>query len=234
MNCIILSQKESSLLLEELIRKTSSLNLVGTFIDPGSARIQPSKRQDIDLIFIDLDIPRMDPFEFINSLEYRPTIIMISSGDQNALKAFDFNVADYLTKPVTYSRFCKAVDKAMRYYSQREVTNSGDREIFIRKGSSLVKLKMKDIVYVEALENYVTVITNDQRFTLHFTMKGIENQLPSGIFIRIHRSFIVNKSMIHAIQEDTMDLHYGSTIKNIPVGKSFRDALLKDINLITK
>lgn len=234
MNCIIICHKETCLLLEEYVRKTSSLNLTGTFTDPGLAGTQLSKGQDIDLVFIDLDIPGMNAFDFINSLDHRPTIIMVSSGDQNALKAFDFNVADYLVKPVTYARFFKAVDKAMRYYSHKEITNSGDKEIFIKKGSALVKLKLKDIIYVEALENYVTVNTNDQRFTLHFTMKGIENQLPSGIFIRIHRSYIVNKSMIHAIKEDTLDLHFGKNLKNIPVGKSFRDALMSDINLIAK
>jgi DNA-binding LytR/AlgR family response regulator len=159
---------------------------------------------------------------------------MVSSSDQNALKAFDFNVIDYMLKPVTYSRFCKAVDKAIKYYSHKEVSNRGDNEIFIKKGSSLVKLKLKDIIYIEALENYATINTNDQRFTIHFTMKGIKNQLPSEIFIRIHRSFIVNKSMIHAIKEDTMDLHFGNSFKNLPVGKSFRDALLNDINLIAR
>jgi DNA-binding LytR/AlgR family response regulator len=159
---------------------------------------------------------------------------MVSSGDQYALKAFEFNIVDYLLKPVTYSRFCKAVDKAIRYYSRKEVSNSSDNEIFIKKGSALAKLKIKDIIYIEALENYVTLNTNDERFTIHFTMKGIENQLPSGVFIRIHRSFIVNKSMIQAIKENTIDLIVGDTFKNLPLGKSFRDSLLNNINLMAR
>ncbi len=234
MNCIIVADKASSILLEEFVGKSSSLNLVGTFSDSVSARNQLLKRQDIDLVFIDLDTLGTDSFDFINNLDNHPNIIMVSSSDQNALKAFDFNVIDYMLKPVTYSRFCKAVDKAIKYYSHKEVSNRGDNEIFIKKGSSLIKLKLKDIIYIEALENYATINTNDQRFTIHFTMKGIENQLPSEIFIRIHRSFIVNKSMIHAIKEDTMELHFGNSFKNLPVGKSFRDALLNDINLIAR
>jgi DNA-binding LytR/AlgR family response regulator len=159
---------------------------------------------------------------------------MVSSSEQNALKAFECNVVDYLIKPVTYSRFCKAVDKAIRYYSRKEISNSGDNEIFIKKGSSLVKLKLNDIIYIEALENYVKLNTSEEKFTINFTMKAIENQLPSRIFIRVHKSFIVNKSMIHAIKEYYLELIIGDELKNIPIGNSFMDPLLNSINLIAR
>jgi DNA-binding LytR/AlgR family response regulator len=97
-----------------------------------------------------------------------------------------------------------------------------------------VKLKLRDIIYIEALENYVTLNTNDDKFTIHFTMKAIENQLPSGVFIRVHRSYIINKSMIQTIQENSLDLNVGGSLKNIPVGKSFRDTLLNDINVMAR
>jgi DNA-binding LytR/AlgR family response regulator len=109
-----------------------------------------------------------------------------------------------------------------------------DEEIFIKKGSSLVKLKLREIVYIEALENYVTLNTNDDKFTIHFTMKAIEHQLPSGVFIRIHRSYIINKSLIQSIKENSLDLKVGGTLKCIPVGKSFRDSLLNDINVMAR
>jgi DNA-binding LytR/AlgR family response regulator len=234
MNCIICSDKMSSKFLEEFVAKSSLINLVGTFSDSASVKDQLSKRQDIDLIFLDLEILDMDSFDFISSLEYQPNIIMISSGEENAMKAFDFSVVDYLLKPVTYSRFCKAIDKANRYYSCKEVSNSDDNEIFIKKGSSLVKLKLKDIIYIEALENYITLYTKDEKFTIHFTMKAIENQLPSGIFIRVHRSFIVNKSNIQKITENSLELIIGNQQKTIPIGNSFKDPLLKAINVITR
>ena len=234
MNCIICANKNSCKLLEEFVGKSSSLNLIGTFSDSVSIRGQLSKRQDIDLIFLDVDIPEMDVFNFINSFDYRPNIIIVSSDDKYALKAFEFNIVDYLLKPVTYSRFCKAVDKAMRFYSRREIRNQGDNEIFIKKESSLIKLKIKDIIYIEALENYVTLATIDKKFTIHFTMKAIEDQFPSEIFIRVHRSFIVNKRLIRTIKENSLDLIIGDTLKNLPVGKSFRDLLLNNINMITR
>ncbi len=235
MNCIIVDDdKVSCKVLEGYAGKSSSLDLIGVFNDSIEARNMLSKRQDIDLIILDIQMPEMNGFDFISSLDYPPNIIIVSSAEEYALKAFDFNVVDYILKPVSYSRFCKAIDKAIRYFSRREATNTGDEEIFIKKGPSLVKLKLKDIIYIEALENYVTLNTLDDKFTIHFTMKAIESQLPSGIFIRVHRSFIINKSMIQTIKENSLDLLVGDALKSIPVGKSFRDTLLDDINVMAR
>jgi DNA-binding LytR/AlgR family response regulator len=234
MNCIICANKNSSQLLEEFVGKSSSLNLIGTFSDSGSIRAQLSKRQDIDLIFLDVDIPEMDIFNFINSFDHQANIIIVSPDDKDALKAFEFNIVDYLIKPLTFSRFCKAVDKAIRYYANKEVSNSDANEIFIKKGSALVKLKIKDIIYVEALENYVILNTKNEKFTIHFTMKAIEYQLPSGTFIRVHRSFIVNISLIKTIKENSLDLIIGNEVRDIPIGQSYRDPLLNRINIMAR
>jgi DNA-binding LytR/AlgR family response regulator len=234
MNCIICANKDSTKLLEEFVGKSSTLNLIGTYSDSASVRDQLSERHDIDLIFLDVDIPEMDISDFISSFDYQTNIIIVSADDKDALKAFEFSIVDYLLKPLTYSRFYKAIDKAVRYYSNKEVSNSDANEIFIKKGSTLVKLKIKDIIYVEALENYVTLHTKNEKFTIHFTMKAIEHQLPSGIFFRVHRSFIVNISLIRTIKDDSLDLIFGNEIKNIPIGHSFRDLLLKRINIMSR
>jgi len=235
MNCIIVDDdKLSCKLLEGFVSKSSSLNLIGSFSDSVAARNILTKRHDIDLIILDIEMPDLNGFDFIGSLDTPPNIIIVSSAEEYAVRAFDFNVVDYLLKPVQYGRFCKAIDKTIRYFSRKEVTNSGDEEIFIKKGSSLVKLKLSDIIYIEALENYVTLNTSDDKFTIHFTMKAIENQLPSTVFIRVHRSFIINKSMIQSIKENSLDLNIGGSLKGIPVGKSFRDSLLDDINVMAR
>lgn len=218
----------------EFVRKSASLTLIGAYSDSIEARNILTKRHDIDLLFLDIEMPEMNGFEFIGSLDNPPNIIIISSGENHAAKAFDFNVVDYLVKPVSYSRFCKAIDKTMRYYSRKESGSTGDKEIFIKKGSSLVKLKINDIIYIEALENYVTLTTNDDKYTIHFTMKAIEDYLPPGVFIRVHRSYIINKSNIQTIKENSLDLNIGGTLKSIPVGKSFRDSLLNDINVMSR
>jgi len=235
MNCIIVDDdKLSCKLLEGYVNKYASLNLVGIFNDPVSARNEIAKQKDVDLILLDVKMPEMDGFDLIGSLDHPPNIIIVSGGGEFALKAFDFNVVDFLLKPISYARFCKAVDKVVRYFAPKEISKSGDEEIFIKKGSSLVKLKLREIVFVEALENYVTLNTNTDKFTIHFTMKAIESQLPSGVFIRVHRSFIINKSMIQSIKESSLDIMVGHTLKNIPVGKSFRDSLLNDINVMAR
>jgi DNA-binding LytR/AlgR family response regulator len=235
MNCIIVDDdKLSCKLLEGYVNKYASLNLLGVFNDPVSARNEIAKQKDVDLILLDVKMPEMDGFDLIGSLDHPPNIIIVSGGGEFALKAFDFNVVDFLLKPISYARFCKAIDKVLRYFAPKEGSKSGDEEIFIKKGSSLVKLKLREIVFVEALENYVTLNTNTDKFTIHFTMKAIESQLPSGVFIRVHRSFIINKSMIQAIKESSLDIMVGHTLKNIPVGKSFRDSLLNDINVMAR
>ena len=235
MNCIIVDDdKLSCKIIEEYVNKSSSLNLIGSFSDSVEARNVLTQRKDIDLIILDIEMPEMDGFDFLISLDFPPNIIIISSAEEYAFKAFDFNVVDYLLKPVPYSRFCKAIDKTFRYFTRKDVTNSDEEEIFIKKGSSLVKLKLRNIIYIEALENYVTLNTNDDKYTIHFTMKAIESQLPSGVFIRVHRSYIINKSMIQTIKENSLDLNVGGTLKVIPVGKSFRDSLLNDINVMAR
>jgi len=235
MNCIIVDDdKMSCKILEGYVNKSASLNLTGIYNNSVAARNVLTQRRDIDLIILDIQMPEMDGFDFIGSLEHPPNIIIVSAAEEFAVRAFDFNVVDYLLKPVSYGRFCKAIDKTFRYFSRKETPNTGEEEIFIKKGSSLVKLKLKDIIYIEALENYVTLTTNADKFTIHFTMKAIENQLPSGIFIRVHRSYIINKSMIQTIRENSLDLIVGDSLKSIPVGKSFRDTLLDDINVMAR
>ncbi len=235
MNCIIVDDDNLTCkILEGYVSKSTSLTLIGSFSNSVEARNILTKRHDIDLIILDIEMPEMNGFDFIGSLDFPPNIIIVSSAEEYALKAFDFNVVDYLLKPVTYGRFCKAIDKTVRYFARKEGSPSGEEEIFIKKGSSLVKLKLRDIIYIEALENYVTLNTNDDKFTIHFTMKAIENQLPSGVFIRVHRSYIINKSMIQTIQENSLDLNVGGSLKNVPVGKSFRDTLLNDINVMAR
>jgi DNA-binding LytR/AlgR family response regulator len=236
MNCIIIDDdKITCKILEGYVNKSDSLTLIASFNDPVSARNMLTRRRDIDLIFLDIEMPEMSGFDIIGSLDFPPNIVVVSSAEEYALKAFDFNVVDYLLKPITYARFCKAIDKTIRYFSRKDVPPAtGDEEIFIKNGSSLVKLRLSEIIFIEAHENYVTLSTNDNKYTIHFTMKAIESQLPSGLFIRVHRSYIVNKSMIKTIKESSLEIIVGTTLTTIPIGKSFRDNLLSDINLMAR
>ncbi len=236
MNCIIVDDDPVWLrTLEEFVGKSSSLTLVGSFSDSLSARNLLMSRRDIELIFLDIQMPEMDGFDFLSSLENPPHIIFVSGSEEHAYKAFNYNGIDYLLKPISYPRFCRAVEKIMKYYAPRPAPSAaGEEEIFIKKGSTLVRLKLKEIIYVEALENYVSVITHDEKYTIHFTMRGIEQQLPSSLFVRIHRSYLVNKSVIRSITENSLTIAVGNNSKVLPVGKSYRDGLMNYINIMQR
>jgi DNA-binding LytR/AlgR family response regulator len=236
MNCIIVDDDPVWLrTLEEFVGKSSSLSLVGSFSDSVSARNLLMSRGDIELVLLDIMMPEMDGFDFLSSLENPPHIIFVSGSEDYAFKAFNYNGIDYLLKPISYPRFCRAIEKIMKYYAPRAIPSAvGEEEIFIKKASSLVRLKLKEILYVEALENYVSVVTRDEKYTIHFTMRAIEQQLPSGLFVRIHRSYLVNKSVIRSISENSLTIVVGNTPKILPVGKSYRDGIMNYINIMTR
>ena len=193
-----------------------------------------SGQGNIGLAFIDIMSTGVESLDLFDGLSNPPGVIVVSSTGMYARTAFDHNVVDYLIKPLDYSRFTRAVDRSLRLFQHKSSARNENREVFVKKESTLVKLKMTDIVYIEALENYVTVVTADKKYTFLFTMKGIENQVPSDVFIRIHRSFIINKKMIRTIYENSVDLNVGHYVKNFPLSKSFKANLMNDITIVDK
>jgi len=234
MNCIIVDRKADSPLLEDLVSRCSFLNLVGTFNDSSSACNLLSKQHNIELAFIDLNVAGSDCISSIRSISNPLHIIAVSSSENYAMQAFDQNCIDYLLKPVSYPRFFKAVNKTLKYPAAAESVNSDEREIFIKKNSTFVRLWMKDITYIEALENYIILNTVDDKFTLHFTMKGFESQLPPDLFVRIHRSFIVNKRLIKTINEEFLQVITGTGLKTLPVGRVFRNNVCEDLPVLNR
>jgi DNA-binding LytR/AlgR family response regulator len=235
MNCIVIDDdKLSRKVIEEFIKRTDFLNHVDSFDNALDAISLMKSGKEINLIFLDIEMPEMTGIEFIRTLKNPPQIIIISSKDQYALQAFEYDVTDYLLKPVNYSRFFRAVDKANSSFSKGTIAPETRNEIFIKKNSSLIKLKYEDILWVEALENYVIVNTYDDKYTIHFTMKSIEKKLPATKFLRVHRSYIVNTSCINLIEDNTIIIPVEGGKKSIPIGKSYKDKLMDDLNLMIK
>jgi len=236
MNCIIIEDEESSRnVIEEFISKTSTLNLVSSYPEAIEAiNIINNGSEDIQLIFLDIELPEMTGIDFIKSLKNFPQIIIVSGKDKYALEAFEYDVTDYLLKPVTYARFYKGVMKAFDRYSKEKGYVFGSDDIYIKKDSSLYRIKYDDILWVEALENYVVVSTYSDKFTIHFTMKAIERKMPYNTFKRVHRSYVVNINKIHAIQDNAIIIELENETKVIPIGKSYKDKLMSDLNLMTK
>ena len=234
MNCIIIDDDKLTLrIIEEFISKTDCLYLIQSYPNAIDAINAFSGDKEIHLVFLDIEMPEMSGIDFLNTLQDPPQIIIISSKEKYALEAFNYDVTDYLLKPISYGRFFKAVDKAYKRFNQSMMSTKGD-EIFIKKNSSLVRLKYKDILWVEALENYVIFNTYNAKYTIHFTMKAIEKKLQANKFIRVHRSYIVNISSINIIEDNTIVIKIEDGVKTIPIGKSYKDKLMGDINLMVK
>jgi DNA-binding LytR/AlgR family response regulator len=233
MNCIIIDDDlMSRKIIEEFVARTDQLNLVNSYENAVDAINAFSNEEDIDLIFLDIEMPEMSGIDFLKTLQNPPQIIIISSKDKYALDAFNYDVIDYLLKPITYSRFFKAINKANVRFKNK--VDSKENEIFIKKNSALVRLKYDEILWIEALENYVIFNTFTDRYTIHFTMKAIEQKLPAHQFTRVHRSFIVNTSSINVIEDNSVIIKTKDGSKSIPIGKSYKDKLMGDINLIAK
>jgi DNA-binding LytR/AlgR family response regulator len=235
MNCIIIDDDSFvRKITEDFVKKTESLTLLHSLSSAVEAINVLNSNENIDLIFLDIEMPEMTGIDFLNSLSTLPQIIIISSKDKYAIDAFEYDVTDYLLKPFAYSRFSKAVNKALERQEKSRMHTKGD-EIFIKHNSSLVKLKYADILWVEAMENYVIINIFDEKYMIHFTMRAIEEKLPPKRFLRVHRSFIVNVSSIHSIEDNAINIKTSDKVKNsIPIGKSYKDKLLKELNVIIR
>lgn len=234
MNCIIIDDDViSRRVVEEFVNRTDFLELKYSFENAVEA-IKKSDifKDEIDLIFLDIEMPEMDGIDFLNTLSNLPQVIIISSKEKYAINAFDYDVTDYLLKPINYSRFFKAVTKARKIDESK--SKKKVNEIYVKKSSALVRLKFEDILYVEALENYVIIAVFNEKFTIHFTMKSIENQLPVDVFKRVHRSFIININKIERIEDNSVIIKSNEGTKSIPIGKAYKEKFMSEINLMGK
>jgi len=235
MYCILIDDDTlSRRIIEEFIHRTEGLELKASFSDAVEAINFIKKDTDIQLIFLDIEMPQMTGIDFLDSLKNPPQVVIVSAKGKYALDSYEYDVADYLLKPVTYSRFFKAVEKVIKRIELIQDSELNKDEIFIKKNSTLVRLKFNDILWVEALENYVIFNTFKEKYTIHFTMKAIEQRLPPRKFTRVHRSYIVNTSCIDVIEDNAVLIRVEDGAKSIPIGKSYKEKLMKDINLIIK
>ncbi len=235
MNCMILDDDGlSRRILEEFINKTEELILKYSCSDPVECINLLKKDDSIELIFLDIEMPEMSGLDFMDSMLQQPQVIIFSSKGKYAVDSYNYDVTDYLLKPVSYKRFLQAIEKVNNRMSQTQTNMAVGDELFIKKNSSLVRLKYDEILWVEALENYVVFNTFKDKYTIHFTMKAIEQKLPSKKFTRVHRSFIVNTSRIDVIEDNSVIVRTEEAPKSIPIGKSYKEKLMKDINLIIK
>jgi DNA-binding LytR/AlgR family response regulator len=170
----------------------------------------------------------MSGYDLIKTLQTPPEIIMVTAKSERAAEAFEYNVTDYLVKPINYTRFFQAVEKA-----KNNIFNLNSRvranEIYVRTESKIVKVNLNDLLYVEALADYIMLFTNDgNKYIVHSTMKGFQSKLPSDRFVRIHRSYIINIDKVTSI-ENLFTVIGG---KHIPIGASYKDDFMSRLNML--
>ncbi|MGZ4094205.1 MAG: LytR/AlgR family response regulator transcription factor [Bacteroidia bacterium] len=232
MKCIIADDnKMSREMVKQLIDQVDFLELKAECENPVEA-FNYLKKEEIDLVFLDVEMPGMTGIELIKNLEKRPIVILITAKKDYAVEAFELNVADYIIKPVTLPRFMAAVERAKELYESRdqkfEVNEKEKDYIFVRSNSLLTKVKIKDIIYVQALGDYVNIFTPEKRLTVHITLKGMEEKLPQDKFYRLHRSYLTALHHIDNIEEGTA--YIGK--HPLPIGEQYKKELLRKINLI--
>ncbi|MDR2921091.1 MAG: LytTR family DNA-binding domain-containing protein [Tannerella sp.] len=161
------------------------------------------KKQNIDLMFLDINMPYLSGLEFLESLEKAPLTIFTTAYSEYALDGFRLHVVDYLLKPISFQRFFQATQKALELFQSRIFIQNNERseteDIFIRQGDSFQRINLHDIVYVETMQNYLKLFMEDCTFIIHQTMRSLEEMLPKESFFRIHKSFLVNISRIDTI-----------------------------------
>lgn len=230
MNCIVIDDEEMSRnAMKHLVSQVQFLNLSGIFSSAKEAIVTLNDSK-VDLMLLDIEMPDLSGLELLKSLQKPPLTILATSKKEYAIEAFECNVVDYIVKPISLDRFLKAVLKAKDVFdsSQQAIDFSNKDHVFIKSGGTLIKINIKDILWIEALGDYITVHTTDKKYTIHSTMKAIENKLPPRAFIRVHRSFIVSVDNIDAIDDNVIVINK----QMIPVGAVYKENLTKKLNLL--
>lgn len=213
--------------MENLISKTSGLKLNGIF-ESAEAASAYLKDNPVDLIFLDIEMPEVNGLEFAHTISDNTLIIFTTAYSEYAVDSYDVDAVDYLVKPIEPARFNKAIDKAIQYLAllenaENEEIESGEDFIFVKADRRYFKVYYSDILYVEGLKNYVVIHTEKKKIITKITLGTMLELLPTKIFFRINKSFIVNLSKIDSF--DNNDIFIGET--EIGIGSAFRDEFYK-------
>lgn len=238
MKCIIIDDEPLAVdLLKDFVSKVESLELVNTFNNAIDA-ISAINKTEVDLIFLDIEMPHFTGIDFIKAIDKKPLIIFTTAYSNYAVEGFDFGAVDYLIKPIPFNRFLKAVVRAQHIFMPSEpVQNStpaivavdeSNNFMFVRAEYENVKINYADILFVEGLKDYVKIYTTDGKYVLTLmSLIKLENTLSHKGFSRIHRSYIVNLEHIKSIQKNKVLI----VDRRLPISESYKTAFFNKINL---
>jgi DNA-binding LytR/AlgR family response regulator len=226
--CIIVEDEPlAQNVLKKYIADHPLLELVGTCTDALEAQGVLNKH-DVQLIFLDINLPKLSGINFIKTLLQSPLIIFTTAYPEFAVEGFELNAVDYLLKPFSFERFLKAVNKVVEKLNNPMVSKKEEKNsyIFFRSDKKIHKVDLENILYIEAIGDYMKVITDSGQLIINETMKNLQEELPAGSFIRVHKSFIISRSKIKYIEGNYVQIED----KSIPIGATYRNEVLTAID----
>jgi len=227
-NCIIIDDEPLARKgLKEYIADIDFLNFTGEFDNPLKAT-ELISRGVVQLFFLDIQMPKMTGIDFFKTLTHPPPVIFTTAYPQYAIEGFELNALDYLVKPISFDRFFKAVLKAKEYYEVREkngneATTNAAGYFFIKADNKLVKVLYDDILFAEALQNYVVIHTKEKKYITYLTFKSVEEYLPGDKFIKTHKSFIVSAEKIESIEGNNIRIRG----QDIPISRNLKEEVME-------
>ncbi len=223
LQCIVVDDSSiQRMIITKLVKNHQNLNLVGDFSNAIEAKSCMSIHH-VDLIFLDIEMPVIDGFDFLDGLKSKPQIIFITAKADYAVKAFDYDATDYLQKPISLARFDSVVKRALLKYTIAKENEEDDDFIFIKSNLKKMKIYTNRIKWIEAFGDYVKVITEDESHMVLATMKSFEKDLPKEKFLRVHKSFIVNIEKIERYNSKFAEIG----MNKIPLSRNKKDDLRK-------
>lgn len=232
-NCVIIDDEPLAREgLASYVREVDFLQLAGTCENPVEL-IKLLDQYHIDLIFLDIQMPKMSGIDFLKIAKNPPMVIITTAFPSYALEGFQLNALDYLVKPVTFELFFKAAKKAKDYHRLITQTLSAEPSraekdagyFFIKCGSKYEKIHFEDILYVQGLQNYVTIYTTKGKYITMLYLKNLEENLDSSAFIRVHKSYIVSIAKIEAIEGNEIFLQ----THRVPISRNYREQVLQQV-----
>lgn len=241
LKCIAVDDEPLALdIIADYVAKVPFLELVKR-TESAIEAMQLVQEGNIDLVFLDIQMPELTGIQFLKIAGNKANYILTTAYSQYALESYDLNVSDYLLKPIAFDRFYKAVEKVRNQHQKQEVTVAAPTPepvatppvaapiqdfIFVKTEHKIQKIELDDILYIEGLKDYISIFTKNERVITLQNMKKMEETLPKGEFIRVHKSYIISVDKIESIERSRISI----AGKTIPVGDTYRDAFFKLID----
>jgi DNA-binding LytR/AlgR family response regulator len=213
--------------LKEYIIDVDFLNCIGEFDNALKAE-ELISRGEVQLLFLDIQMPKLTGLDFLKTLPHPPPVIFTTAYPQYALEGFEVNALDYLVKPISFERFFKAALKAKEFYEVRDSNSNksnSEEYFFVKAGNKLIKILYEEVLYVEALQNYVIIYAGTKKYMTYLTFKSVEDYLPADKFLKVHKSYIVAVSKIDSIEGN--DIRIGQ--QHIPISRNQKEEVMNKL-----